>query len=117
MSPAGAGRPGTGGAVARVAIVGLGAIGQEVLKAVAARPGLRLVSVADPAFVGRDAGEVAGIEPLGVAVTSTYRSSGSIPSGSERPPSNPMTLPSADRFTRGGQWPADEYVICRVRGS
>ena len=60
MSAAGVGRPGTGGAVVRVAIVGLGAIGQEVLKAVQARPGLRLASVADPAFVGRDAGEVAG---------------------------------------------------------
>jgi 4-hydroxy-tetrahydrodipicolinate reductase len=52
----------------RVAIVGLGAIGQEVLKAVLARPGLRLVSVADPAFVGRDAGDVAGVGACGVAV-------------------------------------------------
>ena len=68
MSAAGSGRPGTGGAVARVAIVGLGAIGQEVLKAVQARPGLRLVSVADPAFVGRDAGEVAGVGACGVIV-------------------------------------------------
>jgi len=68
VSPAGSGRPGTGGAVARVAIVGLGSIGQEVLKAVAARPGLRLVSVADPAFVGRDAGEVAGVGACGVTV-------------------------------------------------
>jgi 4-hydroxy-tetrahydrodipicolinate reductase len=59
---------GTGGAVARVSIVGLGAIGQEVLKAVLARPGLRLVSAADPAFVGRDAGEVAGIGACGVTV-------------------------------------------------
>jgi hypothetical protein len=39
-----------------------------VLKAVAARPGLRLVSVADPAFVGRDAGEVAGVGACGVIV-------------------------------------------------
>jgi 4-hydroxy-tetrahydrodipicolinate reductase len=67
---AGAGRVrrGTGGAVVNVAIVGLGAIGQEVLKAVQARSGLRLVSVADPAFVGRDAGDVSGIGPSGVAV-------------------------------------------------
>jgi 4-hydroxy-tetrahydrodipicolinate reductase len=61
-------RRGTGGAVVRVSIVGLGAIGQEVLKAVQARPGLRLVSVVDPAFVGRDAGEVAGVGPCGVTV-------------------------------------------------
>jgi 2,4-diaminopentanoate dehydrogenase len=61
-------RRGTGGAVVRVSIVGLGAIGQEVLKSVLARPGLRLVSVVDPAFVGRDAGEVAGVGPCGVTV-------------------------------------------------
>ena len=61
-------RRGTGGAVIRVSIVGLGAIGQEVLKAVQARPGLQLVSVVDPAFVGRDAGEVAGVGACGVTV-------------------------------------------------
>ena len=61
-------RRGTGGAVIRVSIVGLGAIGQEVLKAVQERPGLQLVSVVDPAFVGRDAGEVAGIGACGVTV-------------------------------------------------
>ena len=44
----------------RVAIIGLGAIGREVLKAVLARPTLELSGVADPAFVGQDAGEVAG---------------------------------------------------------
>jgi len=71
MRGAGAGRPGTGGAVVRVSIVGLGAIGQEVLKAVQARPGLRLVSVADPAFVGRDAGEVAGVGACGVTVVAS----------------------------------------------
>ena len=54
---------GRGGPVVRVAIVGLGAIGREVLKAVQARPGLELVAVADPAeaLVGRDAGEIAGV--------------------------------------------------------
>src|SRR5205814_1356247 len=71
MTAAPAGRPGGGGAVARVAIVGLGAIGQEVLKAVQARPGLRLSAVADPAFVGRDAGEVAGVGACGVIVVSS----------------------------------------------
>jgi 2,4-diaminopentanoate dehydrogenase len=60
----------SGGAIVRVAIVGLGAIGREVLKAVRARPGLELVAVADPAeaLVGRDAGEVAGVGPCGVKV-------------------------------------------------
>ena len=52
----------SGGPLVRVAIVGLGAIGREVLKAVTARPGLSLVAVADPApaLVGKDAGEIAG---------------------------------------------------------
>jgi hypothetical protein len=70
---------GAGGAVrvagvVRVAIVGLGAIGREVLKAVRARPSLELSGAFDPAFVGRDAGEVAEIGapgPLGVKVAST----------------------------------------------
>lgn len=60
----------TGGAASEiaVAIVGLGAIGREVLKAVRARRGLRLAAVADPAWVGRDAGEVAETEAAGVTV-------------------------------------------------
>ena len=60
----------SGGAQVRVAIVGLGAIGREVLKAVQARPGLTLVAVADPApeLVGRDAGELSGIAACGVKV-------------------------------------------------
>src|SRR3954469_6414139 len=71
VAGAGAGRSGTGGLVVNVAIVGLGAIGQEVLKAVQARPGLRLASVADPAFVGRDAGDVAGVGACGVTVVAS----------------------------------------------
>jgi hypothetical protein len=59
------------GAMVRVAIVGLGAIGREVLKAVCARPGLALTGVADPAFAGRDAGEVAEVGPLGLVVASS----------------------------------------------
>ncbi len=63
------------GPLVRVAIVGLGAIGREVLKAVCARPGLLLTGVADPAFAGRDAGEVAelgiGSGPVGVTVAKT----------------------------------------------
>jgi 4-hydroxy-tetrahydrodipicolinate reductase len=58
----------------RVAIVGLGSIGREVLAAVRARPGLDLVGVADPAFAGRDAGEVSGLEPCGVTVTADVAS-------------------------------------------
>jgi 2,4-diaminopentanoate dehydrogenase len=66
-------RPGTGGPVVRVAIVGLGAIGREVLKAVQARPGLQLVAVADPApaLGGRDAGEISGVGPCGVLVVAS----------------------------------------------
>ncbi len=59
------------GPVVRVAIVGLGAIGREVCKAVCARPGLLLTGVADPAFAGRDAGEVAEVGHLGVIVAPT----------------------------------------------
>jgi 4-hydroxy-tetrahydrodipicolinate reductase len=54
-----------------VSVIGLGAIGREVLKAVRARPGLTLVGAADPAFAGRDAGEVAEVGPLGVPVRAT----------------------------------------------
>lgn len=63
----------SGGAIVRVAIVGLGAIGREVLKAVRARPGLDLVAVADPAasLVGKDAGELAGVGPCGVKVVAS----------------------------------------------
>jgi hypothetical protein len=61
------------GPVVRVAIVGLGAIGREVCKAVCARPGLLLTGVADPAFAGRDVGEVVnpGAGALGVIVAGT----------------------------------------------
>ncbi|HVX97781.1 MAG TPA: dihydrodipicolinate reductase [Polyangia bacterium] len=64
---------GGGGALVRVAIVGLGAIGREVLKAVQARAGLSLTAVVDaaPALVGQDAGEIAGIGPCGVKVVAT----------------------------------------------
>jgi 4-hydroxy-tetrahydrodipicolinate reductase len=63
------------GPLVRVAVIGLGAIGREVLKAVCARPGLVVSGASDPAFVGRDAGEVAGVGvatgPLGVVVAAT----------------------------------------------
>ncbi|HVZ86314.1 MAG TPA: dihydrodipicolinate reductase [Polyangia bacterium] len=52
----------------RVALVGLGAIGREVLKAIRARPSLELSGVADPAFIGRDAGEVSEIGAIGLKI-------------------------------------------------
>jgi hypothetical protein len=61
----------SGGPGVRVAIVGLGAIGREVLKAVQARPGLTLVAVADPALVGQDAGVVAGVDACGVKIVAS----------------------------------------------
>lgn len=70
MSAPGAGAVRAAGVV-RVALLGLGAIGREVLKAVRARPSLELTGAYDPAFVGRDAGEVAELGPLGVKVAST----------------------------------------------
>src|SRR4051812_34659759 len=53
---------------ARVSLIGLGAIGREVCKALADRSSALLVAAADPAFAGRDAGEVAGLAPNGVVV-------------------------------------------------
>ena len=72
MSTAGSGaaKP-AGGTTVRVAIIGLGAIGREVLKAVRGRAGLELVAAADPAFAGRDAGEVAELPACGVTVRAT----------------------------------------------
>jgi hypothetical protein len=61
----------SGGVFVRVAIVGLGAIGREVLKAVQSKPGLALVAVADPALVGQDAGEVAGSGACGVKIVAS----------------------------------------------
>jgi len=52
----------------RITLVGLGAIGREVLKALAGKRTVRVVAVADPAFAGHDAGVVAGLEPLGLPV-------------------------------------------------
>jgi 4-hydroxy-tetrahydrodipicolinate reductase len=54
--------------VYRIALIGLGAIGREVCKALVGREAVKVVSAADPAFAGRDAGEVAGLSPLGVVV-------------------------------------------------
>ena len=54
--------------IARVALIGLGAIGREVLKALDGIGSVQVVAAADPQFAGRDAGEVAGLPPSGVAV-------------------------------------------------
>ena len=55
----------------RVVVWGTGNAGRPAIRAVAAHRDLELVGavVADPAKVGRDAGELAGIGPLGVAAT------------------------------------------------
>ncbi|MGI9603832.1 MAG: NAD(P)H-dependent amine dehydrogenase family protein [Acidimicrobiales bacterium] len=55
----------------RVVVWGTGNVGQPAIRAVAAHRDLDLVGVvvANPAKVGRDAGELAGIGPLGVACT------------------------------------------------
>ncbi|HVU49593.1 MAG TPA: dihydrodipicolinate reductase [Polyangia bacterium] len=75
--------PAQGGPRVRVAVVGLGAIGREVLKAVQARPGLTLVAVADPApyLMGKDAGEVAGVGPCGVKVVASADEAFAAPGG------------------------------------
>jgi hypothetical protein len=52
----------------RVTLVGLGAIGREVLKALLAKSSVRVVAVVDPALVGQDAGVVSEIGPLGLAI-------------------------------------------------
>src|SRR5438105_362159 len=55
-------------AAARVSLIGLGSIGRDVYCALAGTDGARLVAAADPAFVGRDAGEVCGLPADGVMV-------------------------------------------------
>lgn len=45
-----------------------GRMGREVVRAVAAQPDLRLVAALDRVGIGEDAGRVAGIDPLGVAI-------------------------------------------------
>ena len=57
--------------IRRVAVIGLGAIGREVLKALDGLTSVQVVAAVDPAFVGRDAGEAAGLRPSGVAVVAS----------------------------------------------
>src|SRR5437660_1107942 len=52
-----------------VAVAGAaGRMGREVVRAVSAAEGMRLVAAIDRSELGRDAGEVAGIAPLGITV-------------------------------------------------
>lgn len=55
----------------RVVVWGTGVVGSMVIAEIAAHPAFELVGVGvhDPAKVGRDAGEVAGIGPVGVTAT------------------------------------------------
>ncbi len=55
----------------RVAVIGLGAIGREVMKALDGLASVQVVAAVDPAFVGRDAGEVSGLRPSGVSVVAS----------------------------------------------
>ncbi|MBC8132278.1 MAG: dihydrodipicolinate reductase [Deltaproteobacteria bacterium] len=64
----------------RVTLVGLGAIGREVLKALLEKQSVRVVAIVDPAFAGQDAGVVAGVAPLGVLVVSRFLEALMIPS-------------------------------------
>lgn len=57
----------------RVTLVGLGAIGREVLKALVSKRTARVVAVADPAFAGLDAGLTAGLEPLGLPIEASLK--------------------------------------------
>jgi 4-hydroxy-tetrahydrodipicolinate reductase len=64
----------------RVTLVGLGAIGREVLKALVAKRTVRIVAVADPAFAGQDAGVASGIAPIGVVVMREVDEAFAVPS-------------------------------------
>ncbi len=58
----------------RVVHIGLGPIGQGIVKEIASRPGVELVGAVDvdPTLAGRDAGEICGLaEPAGVTVVAT----------------------------------------------
>ena len=57
----------------RVSLVGMGAIGREVWTALVGRPNVTIVSVVDPALIGRDPGEVAGGASSGVRIVGTVQ--------------------------------------------
>lgn len=55
----------------RTVVWGTGNLGRAAVRAVRAHPGLELAAVltSTPAKVGRDAGDISGVEPLGVVLT------------------------------------------------
>lgn len=55
----------------KVVIAGLGGVGKRILKELTEKEGVDVVGVIDyyEAIVGKDAGEVAGIEPIGVLIS------------------------------------------------
>jgi 4-hydroxy-tetrahydrodipicolinate reductase len=63
----------------RVTVLGMGAIGRAVLKALLARRSVRVVAVGDPAFAGHDAGMLADVGPLGLPVEATLQETLSTP--------------------------------------
>jgi len=60
----------------KIVQVGLGPLGQKVVRYLLERPNFKLVAVVDPApdKVGKDAGELCGVKRLGVAVAKDLRS-------------------------------------------
>ena len=64
----------------RVTLVGLGAIGREVLKALVAKTQVRVVAVADPAVPGHDAGVLAGLGPIGLPIFAGFGEAAIVPS-------------------------------------
>lgn len=65
-------RPGAPQPELSVVLIGVGRVGRDLARILAARPGVRVVAAwsRNPAHEGRDLGEVAGAEPSGVAITS-----------------------------------------------
>ena len=55
----------------KVVILGLGGVGKRILKELSTKDGLDIVGVIDSydAIVGKDAGVVAGIDPIGVKIS------------------------------------------------
>lgn len=63
----------------RITLIGLGAIGREVLKALLGKQSVRVVAVVDPAFDGQDAGVLAGVGSLGLPVHADLKQGFAIP--------------------------------------
>jgi hypothetical protein len=72
--------PGPRGDLTRVTVLGFGAIGREVLRALAGKRSVQIVTIVDPAFAGHDAGVLSGIGPLGLPVLETAEEALAAPS-------------------------------------